>query len=65
MQWEFIGSGSTPQTGDTKWMLLVKTLAALQKLPGALPENNPKREDTKRILRGKIVRSLLGITTPF
>lgn len=56
----FIGSGTTPRTSDTRWMLLQKILGSLQNRPGANPANNPRRKDTIWMIRRKIVRARAG-----
>lgn len=59
----FYGSGTVPQKGDTRRVLLAKKLAALQALPGSLPANNEKRSDTIYRLRTRITNALNGTST--
>ena len=60
----FLSEGVTPRLTDTRWAILVKWLGELQNQAGAIVINNPKRNDTRRILLGKIESALAGVAFP-
>lgn len=57
-----LSDGTTPRRDDPRWPILVKTLYAVNGGVGTgLPENQPRRDDTRRILMQKILCSLDGV----
>lgn len=56
----FLGEGSEPYPNDTLWVTTAKILGVYQDQAGALPENNPRRSDTLRILRRKTLFAIQG-----
>jgi hypothetical protein len=60
---DFLGDGTTARRTDALWAVLVKELSRYQNSLGgsALPQNNPRRADTTRILRRKFLAALNGV----
>lgn len=57
----FLTSGDAPQRRDTKWFRWVRILSRLQNAPGASAANNPKRTDTLRTLKEKVLSAITGV----
>lgn len=61
---DFLGDGHTQRRSDTKWLVWAKTLGEYQDSLGgsALAANNPRRSDTLRILKQKLLCAIDGVT---
>lgn len=56
----FLSFGETPHRQDTDWTEAVRWLGSLQNLPGANPDNNPRRTDSLNTILKKIAAALSG-----
>jgi hypothetical protein len=54
----YIGSGTSPRNTDTRLVRWTKMLGRYQNLDGADPTNNPKRTDTLRRIKLKLLRAI-------
>lgn len=59
-----LSDGTTPRRTDARWPILVKWLTSIQSNNGliAIAKNDPRRDDTRRILFEKILCALTGTT---
>jgi len=60
----FLGDGYFQRRSDTKWTVVCKKLGEVQSALGAsaLPANNPRRSDTKRVLLQKWLCALNSVS---
>jgi hypothetical protein len=54
----YYGSGTTARRTDTRLMRWTKWLGMYQNLPGADPRYDPRRTDTLRIIKWKLLRAM-------
>jgi hypothetical protein len=56
----FLSGGTTPKRNDTKWLIWCRILGLRQNQLGsaAAPENNPRKSDTIRTLKDKVLKTL-------
>lgn len=57
---EYYAEGTSPLPQDTRLRVWTKILGGYQNLPGADPANDPKKEDTLRIIKEKTLRAVNG-----
>jgi len=56
----FLGDGSTPRRSDAKRIRWVKMLLNYQSIGGSLAANEPQIHDPIRVIKQKLLCSLLG-----
>lgn len=56
----FLGDGSTPRRSDAKRIRWVKMLLNYQSISGSLAANEPQINDPIRVIKQKLLCSLLG-----
>lgn len=56
----YFSEGVEPRSTDTRLRITTKILGRLQNAVGALVANNPRRTDTRRIIKQKWLNALVG-----
>lgn len=57
---DYYEEGATPRRRDTLLRVWTKALGARQNLDGALSANNPRRQDTLRVIKQKTLNAING-----